>query len=425
MTSKFRCIGGVLLLALLLTLLSLGGSDWGQAQAAGGHSSGTTPLLGRRLAAELEGSAAAGSETTLLAPLLAPVVEECGYPEVAGWNVVETYLVSSACGTDFTCWSNWVRYDPRNALMESVDAVPRFYLGHSIATPAGYPPHGTIYDERQKCEDGEWAAGWWFHNAFARTYWEFIVLPGQLPKLKCHWEIDPQYRHLSNFAENDECPPTCWLDPISTPPVTVCEDPPDIVDPTDPPLTPVPETLVPPDVKPFAWVRAARLGSGLRYRTNTEGGFYWPWGMYLNLSFSAEVEEPTYGCSASSTVTRYKFLGEGADRDLCNIDDDSQSSVEGMVCLDPSGNCCYWHNPEQEMHLLFSDQPERQPSSQENSLFIYGKKPGPVNLHFAVEVVTRYTCTSYPVGAYREVPYVTYGNLTVVLTKVVPQPVQP
>lgn len=435
--SKFGLLGGGLLLGALALLVALAlhpgyparaqtmsvanGVNW---RAADG---GEAPVALSSLSDDSDtppAPALAGPE--MFAPLPSgPIRVECAYPAVEGWAVVQTYLVSSWCGTDWTCWSSWISYDPSNALLESITENPRFFLDHGIATPAGFPPHGTIYDPRLKCEDGAWAKGWWYHNAYARAGWRYIVLPGDPPFLQCYWMVDPPYKHISNFAEGDTCPPSCDIDPGTTPPATVCKDPPPVVNPTNPPLTPVPEVLTPPEIRPYAWVRASRIGNGARYRTPTDRAFYWPWQMYLNASFSAEIEEPTYGCAASTVVTRYKFLGLGGDRDLCNIDDDAMGSVDGMVCLAPNGKCCLWHTPEQEVHLLFSDNPARQPVSQENSIFISVQKPGPVSLHVVVEVVTTYTCSGDPPGATRQIPHYAYGNLTVILTKTAPQPVQP
>lgn len=435
-SSTSRYIGGSLLVVLLLlAVLSLGRGDTAPAQAAVPQAEaitdGSVPVAARHddpsgaqdaAWGRVDDSGGDSRTTTLFSPLAAPIVVRCGEPEVSGWTVVVSYLISSLCGTDWTCWSNWIGYDPSNALME--EDGTRFYLGHGVATPAGFPAHGYIYDPRVKCADDVWAAGWWYHNAHARAYWRYVVLPGDPPYLECTWLIDPNYKHSSSFGEDDNCPPSCDLDPEATPPATVCVDPPPVIVPPTPPPTPEPQPCNPPEIRPYAWVRATR-GNGVRYRTSTDRAFYWPWGMYLNISFSAEIEEPTSGCAASTVVTRYKFLGEGSDRDLCNIDDDTTGTVAGMVCLPTNGKCCLWHTPEQEIHLLFSDKAERQPSAQDDSIFIYGKKPGPVNLHVYVETVTTYTCAGDPPGATRQIPHYAYGNLTVILAKTAPQPPQP
>jgi len=47
-----------------------------------------------------------------------PIRVSCGPPDISGWVVVDEYIAWSGC-QDWECWSQWIYYDPSNALMES------------------------------------------------------------------------------------------------------------------------------------------------------------------------------------------------------------------------------------------------------------------------------------------------------------------
>lgn len=369
-----------------------------------------TSLLTGLLAvgASPRGEAAPAAAPALRAP---PIRVDCGPPDVPGWVVVTDYLAWSGCVT-WECWSSWIYNDPSNALMEKQPRLP--FTPHGSSNPGPpWPPYGHIFDGRERCEgDGKLAAGQWYHNANAKPYFRYMSFPGDPPWLECEWRIDPQYKHFWNFGEQDDCPPVCEVDPWTTPPATVCEDKP-LYKPTLVPPTPSPVLLLPPDIQPKAYVRSSSVGDGGWYATDPDKGyFYWPWQMYLNISFSGKITEPGSGCASSSTISRYLLKSVG-DRGVCAVGD--PVPLPGQTsCLDPDG-CCGWQEAGDEMHLLFRQNEQPTPVQQGSSWFFWGIYPGPLELRYQIEVVSTYYCEGDP--AARQVTWYFEEALTAYLTK--------
>jgi len=343
-----------------------------------------------------------------------PIRVVCGPPEIPGWVVVNQFLAWSGCRT-WECWSQWIHYDPSNALMEKVPRLAKtVHGGPDPGDP--WPPYGYIFDPRAACADGERAAGRWYHNAFARPTFRYVRYPGEAPYLECRWTLEQRSRHSWSFAEDDQCL-SCALDPTATPQATVCtEDP--LHRPTAPPLTPTPLVLSPPEVEPRAFVHSSRIGSGGWYATVPGKHFFWPWQHYLDIRFSGKITEPQGTCAAESEISRYLFLGitddAGGERRLCRMGGELPMPAYTRA-LDPSGEACPWVDAGEAVHLLFRKAEEPTPAEQPNSYFFWQVYPGAVHLHYLLEVVTTYSCTGEP--AVRQAPWYFEETLTVYLTK--------
>ena len=127
-----------------------------------------------------------------------------------GWVSVQQYLVGSGC-EGYACGSTWTPNTmERNLFEKRSDRAPRGHGEGDGAPPSPLP----VWDGREKCGDGRWAGGTWYHNGYFRLTWHPPV---------CRWEYNRfgpgEHAYVCeyngswqgptgegwNFAENDAC----------------------------------------------------------------------------------------------------------------------------------------------------------------------------------------------------------------------------
>lgn len=148
----------------------------------------------------------------------------------AGWVYVQQYLVGSGC-QGYTCGSNWTPNSVRNLFEKPGDRTPRGHGEGNGSPPSPLP----VWDGRDQCGDGQWAAGTWYHNGYFNLVWNPPVCrfdPNRLGPGEGAYVCD-YYGQWSgptsegwNFAENDACfisppppPPNPPQNPTPMPPV--------------------------------------------------------------------------------------------------------------------------------------------------------------------------------------------------------------
>ncbi len=206
----------------------------------------------------------------------------------AGWVYVQQYLVGSGC-EGYTCGSDWTPNSIRNLFEKPGD---RTYRGHGEGD--GSPPFPlAIWDGRDRCGDGNWAAGTWYHNGYFNLVWNPPVCwfdPNRFGPGEGAYICD-YYGQWSgptsegwNFAENDACfrnpPPPTDPSPPDHPPGNPTPMPP-AGDP-DPTPTPCPSesgyivpTMVGFHSEPAYPVVTGQGGDGFRAVGGFRGGIFW------------------------------------------------------------------------------------------------------------------------------------------------------
>lgn len=204
-----------LLTLLLGTLLLVGGN--GHVQAAGKPPRKSTPVnvVNMRDPRPETGAQEGDSGVYYLYILHDPALP-------AGWVYVQQYLVGSGC-QGYTCGSNWQPNSVRNLFEKPADRTPR---GHGEGN--GLPPSSLpVWDVRDRCGDGAWAAGTWYHNGYFNLVWNPPVCrfdPDRLGPGEGAYVCDyySQWEGPTgegwNFAENDACYINPPPNPQPTPP---------------------------------------------------------------------------------------------------------------------------------------------------------------------------------------------------------------
>lgn len=339
------------------------------------------------------------------------------------WVVVHTFMDSSGCDPRVArCWTEWVTQNP-NALMEMPNYPPgRIPRESNIPDPAGWPPFGTVVDDRDWCflanAAGKWgpAAGTWFLNALARPSFVTRYDPRMGEWfIYCDWKLDTA-QYFWSFGESDTCQyEDCMPNPTPglTPTCEIQETP--LIHTPEPAPSPTPIwTFVPedPGMKPMAFIRSTTLqpDPNVWYPTDPDKGYFaWLWQLYLNARLSAEAIVPAAppGCSVDVAIEQYYFMGSNGVQ-VCPdpLSGDDFTPPETLAILPPEGlDACAWRDPSsEEIHILWTRFPVT--PTQEASWNFYNVTPFQPNpfdpaisqatIQYKLLANTTYTCNGFP-----------------------------
>ncbi|MBN1887891.1 MAG: hypothetical protein JW850_07860 [Thermoflexales bacterium] len=227
------------------------------------------------------------------------------YTSPDGWSHVTWYLQASGCSGS-TCSSEWVP-NVESALFERVpDRVDRAH-----GEGDGSPPSGLPVGERprQKCGDGQWAAGTWHHNGIFYSYWKYDGMDVTTTPINVYWVEawnSPSWEGW-NFAHTDTCAmgtPT----PGPTPPPTATPDPSDPLRCPGPSTSPLAFTLGVTYTPPNPIVVGQdpdREGVSLVVQSAQPGCRYYWWERVTREFCGPEGDTVNFPCNAAHTWGRY------------------------------------------------------------------------------------------------------------------------